>query len=87
MVSKVLGTKWADLTGDGKRLHNVGLHFLYSAPNIVRVVKSRRTRRSGHVARMSESRGADRVSVRTPDGKRQFVSPSRRWEDNIEVDL
>ena len=56
-------------------------------PNIVRVVKSRRMRWAGHVARMGEDRGVHRVFVGTPEGKRPLGRPRRRWEDNIKMDL
>jgi hypothetical protein len=61
--------------------------YLYSSPNIVRVVKSKRTRLAGHVARMGERRGAYRVLVGRPEGKRPLGRPRRRWEDNIKMDL
>jgi hypothetical protein len=53
----------------------------------VRVVKSRRLRWDGHVARMGEERGVHRVLVGKPEGKRKFGGPRRRWEDNIKIDL
>jgi hypothetical protein len=68
-------------------LHNDELHSLYSSPNIVRVIKSRRMRWEGHVARMGEGRVAYRVLVRRPEGKRPLGRPRRRWEDNIKLDL
>jgi len=87
VVRKVLGTKRADLTGEGWRLHKEGLRFLYSSPNNVLVIKSRRIRWARYVARMGERRGVYRDLVGIPDGKKQFGSPRRRWEENIEVDL
>ena len=66
---------------------NEELNDLYSLPNIVRVVKSRRMRWAGHVARMVENRGVYRVLVRKPEGKRPLGRPRRRWEDNIKMDL
>ena len=60
---------------------------LYSLPNIVRLVKSRRMRWAGHVARMVEGRVVHRVLVGKPEGKRPLGRPSRRWEDNIKMDL
>ena len=60
---------------------------LYSLPNIVRVVKPRRMRWAGHVARMGEGRGVHRVLVGKPKGKRPLGRPRRRWEDNIKTDL
>jgi hypothetical protein len=60
---------------------------MYYLTNIVRVVKSRRMRWAGHVARMREKRGVHRVLVGKPEGKTPFVRPRRRWEDNIKMDL
>ena len=59
----------------------------YSSPNIIRVIKSRRVRWAGHVARMGDSRGVHRVLVRKPEGKRPLGRPRGRWEDNIKMDL
>jgi hypothetical protein len=63
------------------------LNDLYSLLNIVRVVKSRRTRWAGHVARMGEEREVHRVLVGKPEGKRPLGRPRRRWEDNIKMDV
>jgi hypothetical protein len=63
------------------------LHDLYSSPYIVRVIKSRRMRWAGHVARMGEGRGVYRVLVGRREGKRLLERPRRRWEDNIKLDL
>ena len=60
---------------------------LYSSPNIVRVIKSRRMRWAGHVACMGEERGVYRVLVGKPEGKRPLGRPRRRWVDNIMMDL
>ena len=60
---------------------------MYSSPNIVRVIKSRRMRWAGHVARMEEGRGVHRVLVGKLEGKRPLGRPRRRWEDNIKMDL
>ena len=57
------------------------------APNIVRVIRSRRMRCAGHVARMGEGRSVYRVLVGKPEGKRPLGRPRRRWEDNIKMDL
>jgi hypothetical protein len=64
-------------------LHNDELHSLYSAPNIVRVIKSRRMMWAGHVARMGEGRDVYRLLVDSPEGKRPLGRPRHRWEDNI----
>ena len=67
-------------------MHNEELNDLYSSPNIVWVIKSRRMRWAGHVARMGE-RGAYRVLVGKPEGKRPLGRPRRRWVNNIRMDL
>jgi hypothetical protein len=71
------------VTGEWRKLHNEELNDLYSLPNIVQVVKSRRMRWAGHVARMGEEIGVHRVLVGKPGGERTLGRPSRRWEDNI----
>jgi hypothetical protein len=68
-------------------MHNDELNSLYSSPNIVRVIKSRRMRWAGHVARMWEGRGVYRILVGRPEGKRPLGRPRRRWEDNIKMNL
>ena len=68
-------------------MHNEELNDLYSSPNIVRVIKSRRMRWAGNVARMGEERGAYRVLLGKPEGKRPLGRPRRRWVDNNGMDL
>ena len=68
-------------------MHNEELSDLYSSPNIVQVIKSRRMRWAGHVARMGEERGACRVLVGKPEGKRPLGRPRRRWVYNIRMHL
>jgi hypothetical protein len=68
-------------------LHNDELHSLYSSPNIVRVVKSRRMRWMGHVARVGEGRGVYRALIGRPEGKRPLGRPKRMWGDNIKMVL
>ena len=80
MVNNLLLLLW-------RKLHNVELRDLYSLPNIVRVVKSRRMRWVGHVACMGEGRGVHRVLVGKSEGKTQLGRPRLRWEDNIKMDL
>jgi hypothetical protein len=70
-------------TGEWRKLHNEELTDLYSLPNIVRVVKTRRMRRAGQVARMGDRGGIYRILVGKPEGKR----PRRRWEGNVKMDL
>jgi hypothetical protein len=86
VLRRIFGPKREE-DGSWRKLHNDELHSLYSLPNIVRVIKSRRMRWAGHVARMGEGRGVYRVLVGRPKGKRQLGRPRRRWEDNIKMDL
>jgi hypothetical protein len=73
--------------GSWRKLHNDELHDLYSSPNIVWVIKSRKMRWAGHVASNGEGRGVYRVLVGRPEGKRPLGRPRRRWEDNIKMDF
>jgi hypothetical protein len=79
--------KTDEVTGEWRRLQNKELYAVYSSPNIIRVIKSRRMRCEGHVTCMGESRGAYRVLVGKPKGRRSLENPARRWEDNIKMDL
>jgi hypothetical protein len=85
-LRKIFGPKREE-DGSWRKLHNDELHNLYSSLNIVRVIKSRSMRWAGHVARMGEGRGAYRVLVGRPEGKRPLRRPRRRWEDDIKMDL
>jgi hypothetical protein len=76
-----------ETTGEWRKLHIEDLNNLYSLPNIVWVVKSRRMRWAGHVARMGEERGVHRVLVGRPERNRPFGRPRRRWENSIKMDL
>ena len=87
VLRKVFAAKRDEVTGEWRKLHNEELNDLYSLPNFVWVVKSRRMRWAGHVARMGEARGVQRVLVGKPEGKRPLGRPRRRWEDNIKMDL
>ena len=79
VLRKVYGPKRDEVTGEWRRLHNEELNDLYSLPNIVRVVKSRRMRWAGHVARMGEDRVVHRVLVGKPEGKKPLGRRRRRW--------
>jgi hypothetical protein len=68
-------------------LHNEEVIDLSSPPNIIRVIKSRRMRWAGHVARMGEKTGAYRILVGRPEGRRPLGRPRRRWENNIKMDI
>jgi hypothetical protein len=73
--------------GRWRKLHNKELHNLYSSPNIIRIIKSRRMRWAGHVAWMGEKRNMYRLLVGKPEGKRPLGRPRCRWMDNIKMDL
>ena len=87
VLRRVFGPKREEVTGEWRKLDNEELRDLYSLPNIVRVVKSRRMRWAGHVTRMGEGRVWHRVLMGKPEGKRPLGRPRRRWEDNIKMDL
>ena len=87
VLRRVFGLKRDEVTGEWRKLLNEELSDLYSLPNIVRVVKSRRMRLGGHVACMGERRGVYRVLVGKRVGKRPLGRPRRRWEYNIKMDL
>ena len=78
VVRRIFGPRRDGVTGEWRRLHNEELNYLYSSPNIVRVVKSRRMRWAGHVARMGEVRGVYRVLVGKPEGRRSLGRPRLR---------
>jgi hypothetical protein len=86
VLRRIFGPKRKE-DGSWRKLHNDELRDLYSSPNIVRVIKSRRMRWAGHVARMGEGRGVYRVLVGRPECKRPLGRPRRMWEDNIKMDL
>ena len=83
VLRRIFGPKRDEVTGEWRKLHNEDFSDLYSLPNIVWVIKSRRMR----WARMGEGRGVHRVLVGKPEGKRPLGRPRRRWEDNIKIDL
>ena len=84
---RIFGPRRDEVTGEWRRLHNEEISDMYSSPNIVRGIKSRRMRWAGHVARMGEERGAYRVLVGKPEGKRPLGRPRRRRVNNIRMDL
>jgi hypothetical protein len=87
VLRRIFGRKRDEATGEWTRLHNEELNDVYSSPNIIRVIKSKRMRSAGHVARMGEKRGAYRILVGRPEGRRPLGRPRRRWDDNIKIDL
>jgi hypothetical protein len=70
-----------------RKLHNEELRDLYSSPNIIRIIKSRRMRSARHIARMGEKKNACRLLVGKPETKRPLGKPRHRWLDNIRMDL
>jgi hypothetical protein len=86
-VLRILGPKGEKVTGECRKLYNEELNDLYSSPNVIRVIKSRRMIWAGHVAGMGEKRGAYMVLVGKPEGNRPLGKRRRRWEDNIKMDL
>ena len=83
----IFGAKRDEIAGKWRKVHNAELNALYSSPNIIRNLKSRRLRWAGHLARMEQSRNTPRVLVPKPEGKKPLRRPRRRWEDNIKMDL
>jgi len=77
---RIFGPKRDEVTGEWRKLHNEELNDLYSSPNIVRVIKSRRIKWAGHVVGMWERRGVYRGLVGKPEGRRTLGRPRRRWE-------
>jgi hypothetical protein len=86
VLRKIFGPKREE-DGFWRKFHNDKIHSLYSLPNIVRVIKARRMRWAGHVARMGERRGVYRLLVGRSEGKSPLGRPGRRWEDNIKMGL
>jgi hypothetical protein len=87
VLRRIFGPKRDEVTGEWKKLHNEELRDFYSSPSIIRIIKSRRMRWAGHVARMVEKRNAYRLLVGKPEGKRPLGRRRRRWVDNIRMDL
>jgi hypothetical protein len=87
VLRRIFGPKRDEMKGEWRRLHNEELNDLYSSPNTIRIIKSRRVRLAGHVARMGKQKGAYKILVWRPEGMRPLGRPWRRWEDNIKIDL
>jgi len=87
VLRRIFGPRWEEVTGEWRRLYNEERNDLYSSPNIVRVIKSRRMRCAGHVARVGVERGVYRVLVGKPEGKIPLGRPKCRWVDNIRMDF
>jgi hypothetical protein len=86
VLRRIFGPKMDEVTGEWRNLDKKELHDLYSSPSIIRIIKSRRIRWEGHVARMGEKK-VYRLLVGKPEGKRPIGRPRRRWVDNIRMNL
>jgi hypothetical protein len=87
VLRRIFVPKKDEVTGEWRKLHNEELHDLYSSPSIIRLIKSRRMRWAGHVARIGEKRNAYRLLVGKPEGKRPLGRRRLSWLDNIRMDL
>jgi hypothetical protein len=83
----IFGPKRDGVMGGWRKLHNEELHNLYFSPSIIRIIKSRRLRWAGHVARMGDKRNVYMLLVGKPEGKRPLGRPRRRWIDNIKMGI
>jgi hypothetical protein len=86
-MRRIYGPKRDKITGEWRKLRNEELNDLYSSPNIIRMINSRRMRLAGYVAHTRERRGACRVLGSRPEGKRPLGRPRHRWEGNIKMNL
>jgi hypothetical protein len=86
-VLRIFGPKRGEVPGGWRKLHNEELHNLYSSPSIIRMIKSRRMTRAGHVVFMRAKRNTYRILMGKPEGKRPIGRPRRRWVDDIKMDL
>jgi hypothetical protein len=87
VLRRIFGPKRDEVTGEWRKLHNEELRDLYASSSIIRIIKPRRMRWAGHVARMGEKRNAYRLLVGKPEKKRPLGRPRCRWVDNIRMDL
>jgi hypothetical protein len=87
VLRRIFRPKKDEMIGGWRKLHNEELHKLYSSPSTIRMIKTMRMIRAGHVAHMGESKNAYRILVGKPEGKRPPGGPRRRWEDNIRIDF
>jgi hypothetical protein len=86
MLRRIFGRKGDEVTGDWRKLHTEELHNLYTSPNNIRLIKSRRMRWTEHEARMGAKRNAYKILAGKPEGKRQLGRARRRWVDNSKID-
>jgi hypothetical protein len=86
VLRRIFGPKRDEVTGEWRKLHNEELHDLYFSPSITRIIKARKMRWTGHVARMREKMNAYRLLVGKPEGRRPLGRPRRRRLDKIRMD-
>jgi hypothetical protein len=87
VLRRIFGPKRDGVMVGWRKLHNEELHNLYSSPSIIRIIKLKRMKWVGHVARMGEKRNVYRLLAGKPEGKRPLGRPRHRWMDNIKMDL
>jgi hypothetical protein len=87
VLRRLFGPRRNLVTGGWRKLHNEELHNLYSSPSTIRMIKSRRMRWAGHVARITENRDACRILVGKPEGNRLLERPRHKCVDNIKMNL
>jgi hypothetical protein len=87
VLRRIFGSKWNEVIGEWRKLHNEELNDLYSSLNFVGVIQSRRMKWAGHVARMGERRDVYKVLVGKPEERIPLRGPRCRWEDNVKMDL
>ena len=87
LLRRIFGPRRDEVTREWGKPYNVQLNEIYASPNIVRVIKSRRMRWAGYIARVGARIGVYRLLVGKPERKRPLGIPRRRWKDNIKKDL
>jgi hypothetical protein len=87
VLRRIFRPKRDEVTGEWRKLYNGELHNLYSSPNIIGQIKSRRMRWAGHVAHIGEERKVYMVLVGKPEGNKTLGRPRRRWENDIRMDV
>jgi hypothetical protein len=87
VLRRIFGPKIDEVTGEWRKLHNEELRDLYSSPSIIRKIRLRSMRWTGHVARMGEKKNAYRLFMGKPEGRRPLGRPRHRWVDNIRMDV
>jgi hypothetical protein len=85
VLRRIFGTKMDEVTRGWRKLHKGELHDLCTSPSIIRIIKSRRIRWAGHVARMWEKKNVYGLLVGRTEGKRPLGRPRRKWMDNIKM--